>query len=483
MLTMINQTRFYLRNRALLFWSFFLPVLLLLPLSIWAHNQDEKTEPATMLLVLALAMSTAFFLASSQQDLMSRAFSFLMPDLRANLVRDQILTGITVAGLTFVAAMVVPGLVAVIQGSVALGWSLVCLVMIAYALTVLVVLRFVYASWLPFQAVWMFAIGTKFMMWLPPQKIHLLLDQTALLTAVAAVTIFLLGQQLRSRALQRQVAQRPYISLADLKNSKRIEEFKRARNMHKQTKDEGLRPFHGLLQWANRRVAASRERNDQVGALVWEAWYLALTKSILRSRWRIAAGVTLFGLTFVYFGYFDSRALLRGDTEFTGWFSGILFITTTGVSMMAYHLRMRTSGRLFARQEVLRAGRVSAVFIVAAGVAGSLILFGLGHLLAAFMPKITLGEVAYFMVGPGWHVLGAPLFFVPVQLLLLVLWRNPGPCTILQQSGTLSFFIYHGAFSLMGTGPVLVPMAAVVAVLWLALFMAWRWRVLRKDLT
>ncbi len=89
---------------------------------------------------------------------------------------------------------------------------------------------FVSASLLPFQAVSLFAISMKFLLWLPPQKFHLLLDQAALLTAAAAVTVFLVGQQLRSRALYRRVAQRPYISLADLKNTQRMDEFKRARN-------------------------------------------------------------------------------------------------------------------------------------------------------------------------------------------------------------------------------------------------------------
>ena len=94
MSALINQTQVYLRNRGLLFWSFFLPMLLLLPLVIWTHYQGEKTEPASFLLVLAFAMSAAFFLSSSQQDMMSKAFSFLLPNLRANLVRDQILTAV-----------------------------------------------------------------------------------------------------------------------------------------------------------------------------------------------------------------------------------------------------------------------------------------------------------------------------------------------------------------------------------------------------
>ena len=482
MSTLIKQTRFYLRNKALLFWSFFMPVFLLLPLTIWMHNQGEKTEPASMLLVLAFAMSTAFFLSSSQQEMMSKAFSYLLPDLRPNMVRDQILTGLSVAVLTVVAGLVVPGLVTVIQGSVALGWSLVCLVLIVYALTVVVVLHFTYASWLPFQFIWVFAVGMKFLMWLPPQKLQLLLAQTGLLTAAAAVTVFLVWQQLRSRTLHRQVAQRPYISLADLKNTQRIEEFKRARNAHKVDKDEGLRPFNGLLQWGNRRVAASRERDDGAGALVWEAICLGLSKSILRSRWRIAAGVTIVTAALVLLGYFDSRATLNNESGLgSGWFSGLIFMSTTGVSMMAYHLRMRTMGRLFARRDVLRAGMTGAVVIVAAGLAGCLAFFGLGHLLAAVLPKITLGWDVYFMVGPPWYLLGVPLFFVPVQLLALTLWRNPGPCSVLQQSGTLAFFFYHGALNMGGTGPMLLPAAVVVPVLWVALYFAWRWRVLKKD--
>ncbi len=481
MSALILQTRIYLRNKGLLFWSFFLPVLLLLPLTVWTHFEGEKTEPASFLLVLALAMSTAFFLASSQQDVMSKAFSFLLPKLRGHLVRDQILTAVTVAALTFIAGLVVPGLAAVIQGSFVLNWSLVCLVLIAYAATVLVVMRFVYASWLPFQAVWLFAISMKFLLWLPPQKFHLLLDQAALLTVAAAVAIGVVGQQLRSRALARQVAQRPYISLSDLKNTQRIEEFKRARNVHKLEKDDGLRPFHALLQMVNRQVAASRERNDRVGGLVWEAIYLAMTNSFLRSWWKIGLGVTVVTVAFAALGYFDSRSLLRYESELNGWFSGMIFMSTIGATTMAYHLRMRTLGRMFARPDVLRAGVVSAGVILVASLAGAATLFGIGHLLAAVLPKIPVGDNAYFMVAPRTYLLGAPLFCVPLQMLVLTFWRNPGPCTVLQQSGTLAFMVYHGTFNMVGTGPTLVPAVLVSAGLWVALYFAWRWRVLKKD--
>jgi hypothetical protein len=173
---------------------------------------------------------------------------------------------------------------------------------------------------------------------------------------------------------------------------------------------------------------------------------------------------------------------LRHDSELNGWFSGMIFMSTIGASTMAYHLRMRTAGRLFARPDVLRAGVIGAGVILATALAGAAALYGFGHLLAAVLPKMAMGSNTYFMVAPRTYLLGAPLFFVPLQLLVLTLWRNPGPCTVLQQSGTLAFMAYHGTFNMVGTGPTLVPAIAVSAGLWVALFFAWRWRVLQKDL-
>ncbi len=482
MSTASNQIRVYLQHRRLMFWSFLLPIFGLVPLAIWAHVQGESAAPASLLALFGLTMSVAFFLASVQQEMLSKAFCFLTPGLAGGMVRNQVLTGIAVAVVTFAASFLVPGLAAIIQGSVALGWSLAILTVMAYTLTLLVVFQFAYASWLPFQVVWGFFLIAKPLMRVWPEQLQALLSQTTLLSVVAALSIYLAWQQMHSRALRRKLAQRPYISLADLRNTDRMDEFKRARNLHKVQKDEGVRPLDGLLQGLKRRAVSSRETGDRAQALVAEAAYLTLATAIPRAWWKLATMLGVFVAAMALFGYFDSRVVTRGDSTLNGWFTGMLFMGTTGVSMVAYHLRVRTMGRLFARRDMLRAGWLGAGVMLAAGLVGSLLLFGLGHVMAAVLPRLTFGWDVYYMIGPRWYLLGNALFLVPVQLLVFVLWRKPGSQMVLQQTGTLAFMLYHAVFNWAGPDLILVPAALVTGALWLILAWAWRWRVWRKDM-
>ena len=331
-----------------------------------------------------------------------------------------------------------------IQGSLTLGWSVASLMTLVFALTLVLAFQFTSSPWVLAQITWIPVLGLKFLLRITPEQIRPLLDETFMLTAMAGFVVFLAWQQMRSRAMHRKVAQRPFISIVDLKNKDRVEEFKRLRDMHKARKSEGVRPLDGLLQSMNRRVAAHREAGNHGRALMWEAGYLSLATSIPRGWWRLALLLGFFPVAMILAGYFDSRAVMKLDESMVGWFSGLFFIMVSVMGTMAYHLRVRSMGRLFSRRDMLRSGWLGAGVMVGAGLASSLLLFGVAQILVAVLPPVNIGDCVYTMIGPRPHVLGAALFVLPVQLLVFTLWRRPGSTMVLQQTGTMIFFFFHG---------------------------------------
>ncbi len=477
------QLKVHLRHRGLVFWSFFLPVILLLPMTVFAHIVGNGASGLTLVTLLSLAMSAAFFLSSAQREMLSKGLCFLMPGLRGGMMRNQVTMGAGVAVAGLVAAFLVPGLSVVVQGSLAMAWSVACVMVFVYALTLIVVFLFNYSSWLPFQMIWIFSFGVKPMLHLPPEQIGSLLSQPTLVSFAAVVMVFLFWQQIRNKATQRKLAQQPYLSIADLRDPKRLENYKRARDQHKVQKVGGIRPLYGLMQTANRQAAAMRNAGHGARALVWEAVSLSLTSMVPTNRLWFAALLLFFPAFLIFLSYFDSRASLRTDSSLDGWFSGLTFTVLIGVAgLMAYHLRVWTLGRIFGRRDMLRAGWLGAGVMLVVALVVTALLYGLGHLLAGIMPPITLGDRTYFMLGPRAYLLGAPLFILPVQMFVFILWRKPGSAMVLQQSGTLSFFAYHAAFNMGGVAAVWLPAALVTATLWLTLPWIWRWRVLRTDL-
>ena len=478
----IFQARVYFQHRWLVFWSFFVPVLFLIPPSVFSHVQDRGAPAMTMFTMIMLVTSAAFFLASVQQELLNKALCFLMPGLRKGMLNNQLLTGATIFILSLAVAFLVPGIVTIIQGSGAMALSLASLMLIVYALTLLVVFQFPYASWLPFQIIWMLAVGLKYILDVSPELIRVLLNQTSLLAFAAALVTYLAWQQMRSQAMHRKLAQRPYISIADLRNTDRMDEFKRARNLHKTEKIEATRPLDGLLQTLKRMVAECRVKGHRVRALVWEAIYLSLASAIPRVWWRLLLFLAFFPIGMAVLGYVDSRQLQTRADPMVGWFTGLVFtglVSTMG--MLAYHLRVRTMGRMTSRREMLQAGWLGTGVMLCWGLMTTLALFAMGHLFASALPSLTIGDLTYTMVAPRNYLLGLALFILPVQLLVFILWRKPGSQMVLQQSGTLAFFAYHAAFNMGGPDLVLLPIALVTAAMWLVLPWTWRWRVLQKD--
>jgi len=478
----ISQARVYLQHRGLVFWSFFLPVFMLIPLTVWAHLQDKGAVGASLATLTVLTMSTAFFLASAQQELLNKAFCFLMPGVRVTMVRDQVLVGIAVAVLTLLAAFMVPGLVAVVQGSVALGWSLMSLMVLVYVLTILVEFHFAYAAWLPFQVIWIASLAMKPLLRVSPDSIRVVLAQTSLLTFVAGLMVFVLWQQMRSRGMRRKLTERPYISIADLRHPAKVEAYKRAINLHKAPQSEKVRPLAGLMRRLTRRIAEARNAGNRARALVLEAMLLSLANSVPRTRLKSALLFSIFPVGLTVFGYLDSRAVSKGDGDLLGWFTGLIFMgLVVAMGLMAYHLRVRTMGRLVNRRDMLHAGWLGTGVMLGLGLALSLLLFGAGHFLAAVLPEIVINDRTYFMVGPRVYLLAAPYFILPAQLLVFTLWRKPGSQMVLQQTGTMAFFAYHAALNMIGVEFAWIPVTAVTVAMWLALPWVWHWRVLRKD--
>ncbi len=320
-----RQLRLHLRNWRLILASFWVPIFLLVPMAIFVTHRTQAPNGLTLMTLIGLICSAAFFLATAQQEMLHRSFTFLLPGFRRSLLTNQV-AGIAISWVgTLVLTMLLPVAGDVAPGNFLHAWSFGCLAASLFALVLLLVFRFPYSSWLPFNAVWMLFLVMRFWVRIPGEAIIRVLDQSAVITAVTALIVYLVIRNMGDPNLHRVIIERPYISIVDLKNSAKIEQFKQARALQKGGSVAGMRPFAGLLGWAAEKTARAMAAGRHSAGLVWEAVYLQLATGIPRSRVRLSLLILVVPVFALVMGYLDSRISSRDDTGLVGWFPGLVF--------------------------------------------------------------------------------------------------------------------------------------------------------------
>jgi hypothetical protein len=474
--------RLYLKNWQLLLFAFF-PGLALTAPALFAHHRTG--DPHLMLTLLGTAgvvCGAAFFLGTAQQEFLSRSFTFLLPDLRAGMVR-QILV---VLGLVFagVVATVFLNSAYVVEGHAlpALAWSTACLMATAFSLLLLLLYSTPLSSWLPFQAFWLAFLLIKFFVNISPTDVGAFLDHPGIWTLSAVLSIFAALRRMGGASLHRRLVEQPFISIVDLKNAQKMEDFKHARRRHKNTLEKETRPGSALIRQCLERAALASARADHAGRLLWQAAGAMFMISIPRRRlWH--AGLVLMILTFiVWLGYWDAYIGRDPDDDgLVGWFPGLVFMAVY-FSLPCFHfIKTRPLGLLHSRQAMFRAGLQSVALTLAQTMALAGILYAVFFVGSLVLPVIEWRgcELQYQL--PAWHTPLLPLFFLPFQLLVHTLWRMKGSMQVLNQAGTFGFFGFHAALT-FSKGGLILWAAAVAAMLWIAFLLVWRWRMFRSDL-
>lgn len=471
----------YVRNWQLLLFSYFVPVLMLIPFSIAAGRGREGSLFLVLLGMVCLVCATAFYLASVQQEFLSRAFTFLLPGIRRGMLRQHIVAAAALALVAIALVLTLPGFDGLGLPRLGLAWSTACLMATIYGLILLLVFHFPFSSWLPFQATWMVLVAIKLWVRTPPETLGGLLNHPAIWTAAALLTGWLVHNRLTRPALHRRLVEQPFISLADLKSQAKIEQFKQARSRHKNQLDSGRRPGGGLIRHCLENANRSLARGHRSRALVWEAGAVTLATSLPRRRGWLAALCLFLPALVVWLGYFDSHNQARGSGDLKGWFPGFAFMSGYLFVLVFHHLKTRPLGLLRGRGDLHRAGWLGVLLTLATTLAISgvvWLLFAAGH---RWLPPVTFfGWDLAFLMPPGYLPF-LPLFSLPVQLLVHIRWRMKGSIMVLQQTGTLAFFLCHGLL-LSGDGVARWVAVGLAAVSWLALPFVWRWRVFKTDL-
>ena len=150
----LRHSRIYLRNWKLLLFSFFAPILITVPLILSTAVKGEVYLGFVILATLGLVGGLAFFLATAQQELMSRAFTFLLPDLRQGMSRQLALGGLVLFILVLVSVLLTPAYHTYAGSLGSLAWSTAAFMLAVYGLVLLLVFASVFSSWLPFNVLW-----------------------------------------------------------------------------------------------------------------------------------------------------------------------------------------------------------------------------------------------------------------------------------------------------------------------------------------
>lgn len=477
----IRLSRLYLRNRLLLLLCFIVPLLLAPFLVIATHNRRGDMF-LTLLFMLTVSGALAFFLATVQREMLSRAFTFLLPGLRRGLLRQHFTAAALLGAVAFGTVLLTPAFASSGAPLVSLAWSVACLMVTAFGLTLLTVFLVPYSSWLPFNVTWLLFVVIKLWVRTPPEALAGRLDHPVLWTALALLLGALVHNRLGRPALQRRLIEEPFISLVDLKNPARIEQFKQARNQHKGRLETGSRPGAGLIGRAREKTALATARSQTARALVWGGVQALLLTSIPRRRPWSALLVLLAPVMVVYTGYWDGRMATRpADLDMVGWFPGFAFMLCFLPALAFHYLKTRPLGLLRSRRDLQRAGWFTIRLITALTMAGSGLVWLLFLVGSRVLPDITLNGCTFGFRMPDTITAWLPLFILPGQLLIYLVWRMKGSVMVLQQAGTLMFFLFHG-LTQFGDQDVRLAAGALAAACWLALPFVWRWRVFKTDL-
>ena len=89
------------------------------------------------------------------------------------------------------------------------AWSFGCLAASLFALVLLLVFRFPYSSWLPFNAIWFMFLVMRFWVHLPGEAVTRVLDQSALITAATGLIVYLVIRNMSSPNLHRSSSHGP----------------------------------------------------------------------------------------------------------------------------------------------------------------------------------------------------------------------------------------------------------------------------------
>jgi hypothetical protein len=430
---------------------------------------------AAVVALCAVAFGVAFFLGSSQRELLHRPLSFHQSGLYRRLRLEH---------AVLVVALVIAALAALLNAPIpaAVAWSVAGIAVAFYALVAVASLT------LPWSSAWAGQLGAGVVLaaaWLLARTPH-----EALLgalgqpwpwvggaLALAVVLWRLLGSRSRHRALIEQL----HLSPTDAQNPAKREQFMQRRSSLRSPSESSARPLRSSMQRLIARAARSAARRRWSAALAHEAAAIALLTGIPRRRlilWRTAL---LYLVLLVGAGYMGGRMALRAheDGLGAGWFPGMVFMIAMSAAEIFAPLRTRSLGRLASRADLHRAGWVAAGWSVVAALLLSAVVvaaFLVGQLV---LPAIRLGADPVVFALPPLHAPLLPLCLLPVSFLTTTLWSRRGAARAGTQAATASFFIFHGLLSFPETRLLAVGVAVAG---WLGFAVAWRWRALRGDL-
>jgi hypothetical protein len=478
----LRHSRIYLRNWKLLLFSFFAPILITVPLILSTAVKGEVYLGFVILATLGLVGGLAFFLATAQQELMSRAFTFLLPDLRQGMSRQLALGGLVLFILVLVSVLLTPAYHTYAGSLGSLAWSTAAFMLAVYGLVLLLVFASVFSSWLPFNVLWATFFVIRFFIRTPDATYFRFLDHPEIWTPLALVTAWLVHRRLNGSGLHRRLIEEPYISIVDLKDQAKIEQFKQARHRHKGHLEGEGRPGHQILNSLVAYIAQANARGRRALAATWEAHAVFLMTSIPRNRWRLGLLILFLPAMVVFTGYADGYSQARmEDTDLIGWYPGFVFMLMCLPALIFHYVKTRPVGLLRSRNDTCRAGYLAMALTVGLSLAGSAVAVSLFQIGEMLLPAFTYKNCLINFGGPLGITPFLPLFFLPYQMLIHTLWRQKGSIMVLQQSGTLLFFLFHGLLT-MGGPTLLMPTAAAALLGWLLLPFAWHWRTRRSDL-
>lgn len=430
---------------------------------------------ATLVALCAVAFGVAFFLGSSQRELLHRPLSFHQSGLYRRLRLEH---GVVVV------ALVIAALAALLDAPVptAVAWSVAGIAVAFYALVAVASLTLPWSSaWAGQLGVGVVLAGAVMLARTPHATLLSALGQPWPWVGGALALAVVLWQLVGSRSRHRALIGQLHLSPLDVGSPARFEGLMQRRSSLQSPSESSARALRSTMQRLIARAARSTAGGRWPAALALEAAAVALLTGIPRRRLIIWRTALLWLVLMVGAGYWGGRMALRADDDGlgAGWFPGIVFMVTLSAAGIFAPLRTRSLGLLASRADLHRAGWVAAGWSVAAALLLSAVVvaaFLVGQLV---LPAIRLGADPVVFALPPLHAPLLPLCLLPVSFLTTTLWSRRGAARAGMQAATASFFIFHGLLTFPETRVLAVGVAVAC---WLGFAVAWRWRALRGDL-
>lgn len=478
----MSITQYYFKNKKAVAYTFLLPLPLFFLIIYRDFNMINLALQVIMMGAFVSAM--ALFMATSQREFMARSFTFTLPGFRKGLFQQHV---VTMGLCTFLISLVVLmqtafGGIPEAGGARIVGAIGMCATL--YALTALLVFQSPYASLL---------LQTVLSMVLFPATVILgrkighsgavqFLEHPFIWLGGAAVMWWVLGWRLTRPGLHRHWTQEPFLSIGDIGNQQKFQAFKYARSRTPSRGSDDSRWGLGLIQWASAKSRDLRLARKNSRALVFEAVAIFLATTLPRSKFRFALTATLFSLAVPIVGYLDGIHVARGEeTGMPGWFAVFGFFGMVSLTTVFHHVVCSPAGLLSSRADRLRAGWIVAGALLLVLPAGSSIIWGMFKLGVEFLPVWHRNGCDVAFALPPAHLVVLPLFYLPAQLLVGVLWPKRSALLVYQHSGHLTIFLFHGLL-LYGDDLMKGITTGVAILLWLLAAVVWRWRVNQSAL-